>query len=249
MRSFLTCVLLTVLVGLQFGCKTYHAASLEVETIRMDTTVTDFDQEMEAKISVYREQVAREMDVVLCKNEVEMVKGKPESTLTNWFADLSQKAALANYDLPVDFSVQNYGGIRRRAVGKGEITVGTIYELMPFDNQLIILELDSANVAHLVSRMARVGGWPVSKELRFKIISDTVATDIRVNGEALTDRTYYVNIPDYIANGGDGMDFLSDLKRHERGILIRTALIEMLEKGSTIEEIPLDGRITIEGKE
>lgn len=228
------------------GCKTYHAAQMDVGKTRIDTTLAEVDLEMAAFIEPYRAKLDAKMNTVLCQNEANMEKGKPESTLTNWFADALYAATLQHYDIDVDFAIQNYGGIRRGSVAKGDITVGTIYELMPFDNEMIILELDSANVQTLCDRMASSGGWPVSKELRF-IITDNKANHITIQGEPLTDdMTYHAMIPDYIANGGDGLKFLIDLKRYRNGVLIRDGLLQYLDGAPAIEAVQLDGRITIE---
>lgn len=245
-KAFTRITSLFALIVILASCKTYHAAEINVGKTRIDTTLTDVDAEMAAFIEPYREKLEAKMNAVLCRNMVNMEKGKPESTLTNWFADALYAATLQHYDMDVDFAIQNYGGIRRSSVGKGDITVGTVYELMPFDNEMIILELDSTNVQTLCDRMATSGGWPVSKELRF-VIANNKANDITIQGEPLTDKViYHAMIPDYIANGGDGLKFLMDLKRYRNGVLIRDGLLQYLDGAPAIEAVQLDGRITIE---
>ena len=59
----------------------------------------------------------------------------PESLLGNFVTDL----CLRQYSNIADICVMNNGGLRSNLT-KGEITRGDIYTLMPFENELVILE-------------------------------------------------------------------------------------------------------------
>jgi 2',3'-cyclic-nucleotide 2'-phosphodiesterase (5'-nucleotidase family) len=85
---------------------------------------------------------------------------------------------------PIDFAVQNYGGIRLPAIPKGDISVGKIYELMPFDNVMYIMELEGSIVQMFFDRMAESGGWPVSRNVYFEI-SYGKAKNIQIKGVPL----------------------------------------------------------------
>ena len=55
---------------------------------------------------------------------------------------------------PVDFAVINYGGMRIPAIPKGPITRGKIFELMPFDNLLVVVRLDVSILTQFINHMA-----------------------------------------------------------------------------------------------
>ena len=177
------------------------------------------------------------MNKVIGETAGAFTKGQPESTLGNWFADIIYEQSCKYYGKPIDFATQNYGGLRIPSLPKGELTKGKIYELMPFDNMVVILELDAATVVQLLERIAAQGGWPTSKQLRFEIKDDKVQ-NIQINGKPFDyDKTYLVSLPDYIANGGGRCFFLKDQKRNETGKLVRDALLEYIvecKKNNTI---------------
>jgi len=130
----------------------------------------------------------------------------------------------------IDFALQNYGGLRLAMLPKGDITLGHLYELMPFENYVVIMEGDSALVQQLFDRIAQYGGWPVSRQVRFRI-EEGGAVDIFIGGEPLrSGRIYRFALPDYIANGGDRMFFLREVPRKSTALLVREAVIGVLRK-------------------
>ena len=196
----------------------------------------------------YREKLSELTKEVLIQSKVEMTKGKPESTLGNFFADAFYQEAQKLTDHPLAFVAQNYGGLRRPSLPKGNINVGHIYELMPFENYIVILHGDSALLQNFFDHIAAHGGWPVSSQLSMKI-NGNKAVDIRLSGQPLSGgKTYYFALPDYIANGGDRFFFLKEVPRDETGVLIRDAIISHLRKKGKegVFLLPrLEGRITL----
>jgi len=205
-----------------------HLADADVSYLRLSEEEA-LNDEIEAFIAPYRAEMAKEMDVVVGTLDQELKKGRPNSNLGNWFSDLLEDSAQEIFpDTEIAFAIQNYGGLRLSSIPPGDITTGKIFELMPFDNTLICLELDAPTTQRLVNRIAEYGGWPISRSLGFTI-QDSVAVDIKIKNEALDqNKTYHVVMPDYIANGGDNCDFLKDSKRQDSGIVIRQVLIKHL---------------------
>mgnify|MGYP000371137957 FL=1 len=76
---------------------------------------------------------------------LERTDGNLQSTLGNLVADLSYEKANELFKnktgKTVDFSMSNYGGIRA-AIMKGDVTVSNAFELMPFDNTIVVVELN-----------------------------------------------------------------------------------------------------------
>lgn len=202
-----------------------------------------------ATINPYQQQLSEIMSEVLAQVPETMVRDRPEGTLGNWVADLLQEAAVALFpEVDVAFSVQNAGGIRVREIAAGPLEVREIYELMPFDNQLVLVEANGFVVNEFIQHMAGGGGWPVSKELNYVIVDDT-ATNITIGGVPLElNRNYYFALPDYVANGGSSSSMLKDRPQTDSGKMIRDLLIDYTRSAGGEVRPRLDGRVRKEGE-
>ena len=228
------CFVVFLVVILFSSCKSKqmvnHLADADVSYVRLSEE-EPLNADIEAFIAPYREKMAKEMNVVVGTIDQQLKKQRPNSNLGNWFTDLLEDSAKDIFpETEIDFAIQNYGGLRLGSIPPGDITAGKIFELMPFDNTLVCLELDASTTQRLINRIAEYGGWPISRSLGFTI-QDTFAVDILIKDKALDpNRTYQVVMPDYIANGGDNCDFLKDQKRQDSGIVIRQVLIKYLSE-------------------
>lgn len=169
----------------------------------------------------------------------------------NWVADLIVEQTNARYDKTIDFAIQNQGGLRITSLGAGDVTVGKIYELMPFDNMIVVLHMRGDSLMQMFDHMAQSRGWPISSEVRYTI-SDGRASDVHIHGESIQpDHIYKFALADYIANGGGGCTFLAYAKeRVDLDYLVRDAIIDHVKKltgeGRVIEG-KLDGRVNTTG--
>ena len=94
---------------------------------------------------------------------------------------------------------------------------------------MVIMECKGDVVMKLMERIAEYGGWPVSRQIKM-VISDNQLSAITLHGEPIDPaRRYRFILPDYIANGGDNCDFLTDEKSVNTGLLIRDLLIGELK--------------------
>lgn len=158
-----------------------------------------------------------------------MEKEKPNSPLLNFMGDALLNIAQKKYpSLKIDGAIMNYGGIRLTSIPKGTLTVRRMYELMPFDNTMFFVTMDSVTVKKLYDRIADYGGWPMSKGMAFELV-DGKANNALSNGQALNSKNEWLfAIPNYVAEGGDNCAFLLDAKREDTGLLIRDILIEYI---------------------
>jgi 2',3'-cyclic-nucleotide 2'-phosphodiesterase (5'-nucleotidase family) len=214
--------------------KVNHLAKTEVRTYSIDNTSNTSDNDLAGLIEPYKVELDKTMNQIIGYNEAELVKGKPNSSLTNWFADALFDESSKLVAFPIDFAIQNYGGIRINSLSKGDITLGKIYELMPFDNLMYIVEMDSTSIQALCNRFVESGGWPVSHTLQIDM-SYGKAENIKIKGKALKGNTiYYAAIPDYIANGGDNLTLFIGLKLNNTGALLRDLLIANIKYQTSI---------------
>lgn len=174
-------------------------------------------------IQPYKDQLDVKMGEVIGRTGTALTKKQPECTLGNFMAD-AQLAAARKIDRGVIASVVNYGGIRTSYISEGEIQMRKMYELMPFDNMLTIIEVSGATLRELCDHMASLKGWPVSG-MSYEI-RDGKAINIKVGGQLLGEQAMYkLAVSDYIANGGDHCHFLKPYKQGLTNIFIRDALI------------------------
>lgn len=232
------------------GCSRYlHPSTTENKSQpispRIDVAGSPTAASVAETIEPYQEQLTGKMNEVLGNIPTSLKKDRPESGLGNWLADLLQRAGKAYFpNQEIAFAVQNSGGIRVGELAAGELTVGAIYELMPFDNELVAVEMNGFVLNEFINHMAADGGWPSSKELRYRI-EDGQAKDIMISGEAIEfNRNYVVLLPDYVANGGSDSKMLTDRQQYKSGQLIRDLIIKTArdEGGPFVAE--LDGRVS-----
>ncbi len=184
------------------------------------------DADIDDYIAPYREQLAADMDAVVAQVAESMPKSKTDPRLGHWMADCIQAFAQMNSSDTVHFSLQNYGGIRVTELREGPLTVRKLYELMPFENSLVVVTLDADAAAALMEDIADSDGWPVSEGLYMETEYGK-PTKVLIHGTPLTElKTIRVGMPDYIANGGDGSTYLADMPKEDLRTLIREVLIQ-----------------------
>lgn len=235
---------------LAISCKSMqHLAKVEPqkEVINAESQIQN-DTQADSLIQPYKAVIDKEMNRVIGHVKEEMIKAQPESTMGNFCADAIYKMATDYYGEPIDFALQNYGGMRVPSIAAGPITRGKVYELMPFENRVAILTLDGKSTLQLIEHMAMKGGWPISASLRYEIFNKK-PIEIKINGEKFDlQKTYIVAMPDYIANGGDNCDFLKLAPRKMTDKLVRKAFFEYILEHTFAEKAihsKIDGRIAI----
>ncbi|MFZ1704279.1 MAG: 5'-nucleotidase C-terminal domain-containing protein [Saprospiraceae bacterium] len=214
-----------------FSCaKKNYLADQTSRTYRLEKGSFTNDVAISDMIAPYKAELDKTMNDIIGYNEAEMVKGKPNSSLTNWFADALYEEINNQPGLKADFAIQNYGGVRMNSFAPGNVTVGTIYEIMPFDNGMYILTLTGTEVQLLLDKIADSNGWPISRTVQFTIEFGKAAR-VMIHGKTLDPlANYQVAIPDYVANGGDNMHFLKEAPRFDTQKLVRDLLIQHVKR-------------------
>jgi len=187
------------------------------------------------------------MNIVIGQAAETMKAHAPESLLSNFSADIYKLSATEYLKQPVDIGIVNLGGLRTE-IPAGNITIRKVFELMPFENELVILWLKGDKLDELLQFFAKVGGEGVSG-IRMTIANNK-AVDITINGQALdADKLYSIATNDYLAGGNDKMGQLAMYeKRVNTRIKVRNMLLDYIKnqtkKGNIIQS-KLDGRIAL----
>jgi 2',3'-cyclic-nucleotide 2'-phosphodiesterase (5'-nucleotidase family) len=245
-----------LLIFLSLGCNSNY--KVIDYTSSNETTVNDFStsDSLFPMVYSYQNKLNETMNEVINSAEIDMEIGNPEGLLGNFVADLALIKAQKISKSTVDFCVLNNGGLRK-PIQKGPITRGDIYELMPFENELVVLELSGEKVKEFTEFVlkkslqldARKAGVPVSG-IRM-VIKDSLISETRIGLYTLdVKKKYTVVTSDYLSAGGDDMSFFLDpISIMPLNLKLRDVILEeiiMLGKNNITVKAQFDGRIRIQ---
>jgi 2',3'-cyclic-nucleotide 2'-phosphodiesterase (5'-nucleotidase family) len=227
-------IYIILITFLFYSCETtYHLNSFDSNVLHVKSVI---DSTIYYIIQPYQSEIEEQMNETLVYTKNDLTKGRPQSTIGNFVADLCLNYCDAN------ICVFNNGGLRT-TIDKGNITRGKIFELMPFENELVILELNKTDFIELLNYISLRGGEPFSG-LNIKIDKNNNIIEHSWPVNFNNNETVRVLTSDYLANGGDKMSFFKGKKQHKIGLKLRDAIIDYCEKNDTID-IRLDNRIEI----
>lgn len=206
-----------------------------------------------ARVERWNRDVALEAAVPVGRNARALTRSRGgESGVGNLVSDAMREAA------GVDVAFQNSGGLRAD-LDAGEITRGDVYEVMPFDNTIVTMELTGAEVRRVLEEGLRGGRVTQVSGLRYAFDArrppmDRVTELTRADGTPLAaEAVVRVACNDFMATGGDDYATLRAGRRAvDGGALVRSALEAYVAaraaRGEALD-VRLDGRIRREGGE
>ena len=191
-----------------------------------------------------KDSLNKMLDVVIGHAREDMRVHQPECTMLNWATDALYEMARQVYSGQVDFAITNIGGIRCNWQA-GDITLRHVYELMPFDNRLVILSMQGSDITELCNIFAMQGGQGVSRQLRMEI-ADGKVRNIRLNGKKIVpEAVYYVATSDYLSTGADHFTPLTKaIDKTDTHRKIRDLYIEYIKQNPEVKSTT-DGRMKI----
>lgn len=204
------------------GCTSLYQPKMQSVTLLKVDGHENLSQAADSLIAPYRQALEGVMGEAIIYNPQLLQKQQPESALGNLLADVVLEASRTDFG-KVDIAMLNYGGIRA-ALPADTLRIGHILEMLPFNNLLQLVEMDSALLYVFLTHWLEKGGTPLagvrvlasSKELK----------EVWVGAEQLTSqRTYRVVMPDYIANGGDGCGFLAGARSQQQGTRLLSEVV------------------------
>lgn len=227
----------------------YQATAHFVPTTSQGVSKTQAeDPAIAVLIAPYHDKVTAQMTEVLGQAPAEIRKNPGESPLGNFVADLQRARASQALGQPVVLGVMTNGGLRS-ALPAGPVTMGNIFELMPFENEIVVLDAPGQVVQQLFDYAAhiRMGISGATYTVTF----DGMPKDIKIGNQVFDvnqDRLWPIAISDYLASGGDNMVFFKLLTPRHTNILLRNAIadhIRQLTKDGKPVEGKVDGRVRV----
>lgn len=227
MLFFRTNYLLLVVLTVFISCKTVFVpttAEYAGYTIAADLPR---DSGMIRLMEPYRDSVESSMNQIIGITSTSLEKKQPEGSLNNFMADAILYSARKKFNTSVDAAFVNYGGIRLTQLAKGDVTRGKIFELMPFDNMLVLQKIDGSLLKVFLDFIADKGGWPLAG-LTMEI-KDKKAVNIMIGNEPLNNqKTYTIAMSDYVASGGDHVNMLKDVPQQSINYTLREAIFDYI---------------------
>lgn len=151
-----------------------------------------------------------------------------------------------------DMAFTNIGGLRT-SIDKGNITLGAVYAVLPFDNTIVTCDMTGQQIMELLNYSidsAKVGSVQFSG---LKIVynptlpqNQRIVTVKTLNGQVLDmNKTYKVATNDFMAIGGDGYVMFKAAKNIvNTGITIRDSVDNQIMAMKTVN-VADDGRLQI----
>lgn len=239
--------LLAIFIAISCSKEKQSVSKIEGKRININDSITT-NQEIEDFIKPFRKRIQEDMNKVLSYAPKDMHKndGKLETTIGNLMADLVKSQSEPIYkkrtEKSIDICILNHGGIRA-PIQAGPIKTRTAFNVMPFENSIVVAELTAENVHGMIDYLVKAKRAHPISGLTIKLDQNDKLVEALVNGKPIeANKTYAVVTSDYLQNGGDRMDFLKNPESLEiLDYKIRNAMIDYFK---TVDTIPakLDGR-------
>ncbi len=229
----------------------------QISSIERSRIVVDsrYDAQPDKKatkfLAPYKEEVDKSRKPVVGQLAQSMSAAKPESLLSNLLSDILIYSSVKFKERP-DFAVYNVGGMRA-ALTKGDVTLGNILDVAPFENKICFLTLSGEKTLELMRQIASRMGEGVSRGVRLQISPKGELLSAEINGEPISkDRSYRVVTLDYLAEGNDQLvafksktDVVAPQgSEYNVREIIADYFRERTRKGEVVDS-KIEGRITI----
>ncbi len=229
-------LLLGIALAALSACKT--ASPLQVAHVQAQENISinnelRNDEEFVKFIEPYKQKLDREMNQKISHTSTDLTKQGDNSNLGNLLADYTfdgaDEWAKKNLQKNVDAALINIGGIRT-TIGKGDILLKNVFEVMPFENEIVIVKMKGTDLQGLFDYYVKTQvNNPVS-HLYIETKNGLSAKSL-INGKAVNpNQEYYIATSDYLALGGDNMKFFAKGESIPTGLKMRDLFIDYFKK-------------------
>ena len=241
-------IFLTILMLSGCGSNTLFVKKVEAKQLKINEKTAE-TPEIEAFIKPYRDNVDKDMNTSLATaNKTFDKSGEWQTPMGNLLADAvllqTNPVFFKRENKNIDICLLNHGGIRDN-IDKGDVSVRTAFEVMPFENTAIVIALSGAHFQEMANFIIKEKKPHPLAGMSFTIAKDGTATNILIQGKPVnTYKTYHIVTSDYLATGGDKMDFFKkSSKTYDLNYKLRNALIDYFK---AIDELPVSNVVRIQ---
>ena len=228
----------------------YYNTKITAKTILVDSTLTE-KEEINAIIEPFKEKMIAEINTVISYTPKDLTRtdGYLQSSLGNLLADLCYDRANPIFKKEtgknIDFALFNYGGIRA-SINKGKVTNRHAFELMPFENSLVVVELSGDKILELMDYfISNKKAHPLSQQIQLTLFADDSHQLLIANKKFDATKNYFVLTSDYLQTGGDKMNFFKEpIQLYKTEYKMRDAIMDEFKSLDTIKA-KTDNRVII----
>ncbi|MCK5824680.1 MAG: 5'-nucleotidase C-terminal domain-containing protein [Ichthyobacteriaceae bacterium] len=244
----LAILLFAIMVASTYSCFTAQKITSTGYSYNEVGNDIEGDKNIEEFIKPYHDSVIVKLNHVISYTKSDLWRSHDslETPMGNLLADLllEQGNIRSNkyYNSKADIALFNKGGIRT-SIKKGDILLRHMFEIMPFENTLVVVTLSAEKFKEMIDYIVKTNGQPMSN-ISIKV-KENKADEVFINNEPFNEnKQYKVITTDYLQHGGDHMKFFVDpVKLDTLEYKMREAMIDYFEKTDTVE-VKLDGRFS-----
>lgn len=225
------------------GCKQGHqpGAIPQAIQIRIDSSLHTADS-IDAFIQPYRSRLNAVLDTPLsfAPNHFTKTEGRWNTPLGNLMADLmldrANAVARIRGQKEVEMALHNFGGMRS-SISKGPVSERNAYEVMPFENRLVVVGMPGKAIKKMVGFLTTASRPHPVSGIEIVLEADGSLKSVRIQGQPIDEeRIYYVATSDYLMGGGDRMEFFKDrVSISDTGYKIRNAMVDYFKATDTLK--------------
>ncbi len=239
-------LLISIIISFLVGCKKtdYSLTQIEGKQIEITDSIKT-NESLENFLKPYRVHIEGQLSEVLAYNirDMKRTDGTLNSSIGNMMAGATMELANPIFKKRsqnnIDIVLLNFGGIRS-TIGAGDVTRKTAFEIMPFENEIVVLELTPKGIQEMIDYLASENlAHPISG-MEIKLNAKNEIKSVKIQGVPLdTTKNYFVATSDYLRNGGDRMYFFEEaLSETPLDYKLRNLFIDYFIINDTIDFLP-----------
>ena len=189
-------------------------------------------------IAPYKEKLDNIMNQKISHTSVELNRVGDNSNLgallSDYLLEGANDWAVKNKMPKVDAAILNIGGIRNN-ISEGDILVRNIFEVMPFENEMVIVKMKGEDIQGIFDYYEKHQKNNPVAQLNI-IVKDGKLVEGLINGEhPQIGKTYYIATSDYLAMGGDSMYFFEKGETIKTDVILRNLFLEYFRKNPEVK--------------
>ena len=235
---------LLVVILFAVSCNTtYKAESVHYSNYKIQQSISSNPITITAIMKPYADSVKKLVEQVIGHNESKLERKRQGNTLGYFIADAYLEMARQKVDPDIDAAFMNSGGIRLPDLAVGPVTQGKLYELMPFDNLMVILKMKGNLLRQYLDTLVATEGV-IQAGITMQVVNKTTQ-QILVAGKPLDlNADYTIVHSDYVVIN---TNLLKTIDRKTTSYLLRDAIIDYVKfnnnQGKKIQVLNTD-RVT-----
>ena len=221
------------------GTPTKDDAKTTSSQTLVDENIPD-DPDVEKLIAPYGAKV-RELATVIGRLDGELKKERVGAgSLGSFVTEALRTEASRKLGRPVDVMVTNAGGLRKNTIVPGELRASDIFELSPFENGLVKLDVTGEQLLRVLASTLKGRDAQSGARIRYRMNAENnpefvSATLLRANGNEVEidpKKTYTLVTIDYLLSlkSGDFAILQENLGTKSLGVTVRDAIMEYVKR-------------------